>query len=268
LTHDFEIQQTEVTVGSWRATGWADTSIGSDAVPPCTDDNCPANNTTWYQALQYANWLSEREALEPCFRVYDCAQRLDNPAFGLACETELLAATVYECEGYRLPTSAEWEYATRAGTTTAFYSGPITSFENNYACQLDSNLVPIAWYCANTPDLRAQPVAQLAPNPWGVFDLLGNVQEWTGDRSRGVQVPDPSIDPQAAWDAAGGAVLRSCGVGSHHTMCRSASGLESPRDARYAGIRLVRTLGKGTLPTLDDILEDDSGAAPAQSAPE
>jgi formylglycine-generating enzyme required for sulfatase activity len=71
---------------------------------------------------------------------------------------------------YRLPTEAEWEYACRAGTTTPYFFGSDVS-------QLDE----YAWYSANS-DGKYQQVATKKPNPWGLFDIAGNVMEWTLDQ--------------------------------------------------------------------------------------
>jgi formylglycine-generating enzyme required for sulfatase activity len=65
---------------------------------------------------------------------------------------------------YRLPTEAEWEYAARAGTTGATY-GPLEE---------------IAWFGANSDD-ESHPVGGKEPNAWGLYDMLGNVREWTAD---------------------------------------------------------------------------------------
>ena len=70
---------------------------------------------------------------------------------------------------YRLPTEAEWEYACRAGTTTTFYFGNDISQLGKYA-----------WYKDNSEN-KFQKVKQKLPNAWGLYDMLGNVAEWTLD---------------------------------------------------------------------------------------
>jgi hypothetical protein len=68
---------------------------------------------------------------------------------------------------------------------------------------------------------------------------------------------DPSTDPEAAYDSDSGAIARGCQVNADHTTCRAALPLGFPRDSRFAGIRLVRTLGVGILPTLEDMPATD-----------
>jgi len=76
----------------------------------------------------------------------------------------------------RLPSEAEWEYACRAGTTTATWAGDLTIGEDDSAPELEK----IAWYGANSGG-KTHPVRTKAVNPWGLYDMLGNVWEWCQD---------------------------------------------------------------------------------------
>jgi len=90
---------------------------------------------------------------------------------------------------YRLPSEAEWEYACRAGARTAYYFGDDSTQLSKYA-----------WYAANS-DNKFQKAGQKLPNAWGLYDMLGNVSEWTldhYDEKTLEKMPDNTTDPFAA----------------------------------------------------------------------
>ncbi|HIF26399.1 MAG TPA: formylglycine-generating enzyme family protein, partial [Micavibrio sp.] len=95
---------------------------------------------------------------------------LDTDSTALMREAKLLSKD----ELIRLPTEAEWEYCCRAGTTTVY------SFGDD-----ESQLGEYAWYSENTYKVGAEPYARIVgqkkPNPWGLHDMHGNVDEWCQD---------------------------------------------------------------------------------------
>ncbi len=266
LTRDFEIQQTEVTQAAWMETGWPVPPAPEDvSISHCDAAECPVNRTSWYWALRYANWVSEQRGLPSCFELTNCEgpspqwEGIDD----FTCDVSLNAPSIYECEGYRLPTSAEWEYAARAGTNTPYHSGAMeTDFPSIKNCNLDPNLARVAWFCANipnaeTPERTEQPVALLEPNAWGLHDTLGNVMEWVMDTYGGVSWVDPYVDPEPQLDNVIHGTTRNCAFFSSATACRVAQKLPIHRASRWAGFRLARTLGPGNVPSLEDIPQVD-----------
>ncbi|MBN1803683.1 MAG: SUMF1/EgtB/PvdO family nonheme iron enzyme [Sedimentisphaerales bacterium] len=114
------------------------------------DPNNPLEQINWTDAAMFCNERSLAEGLEPCYNeeTWQCN---------------------FDVDGYRLPTEAEWEYACRAGTTTKF------SFGNNL-----KNLKDHAWFAGNSSG-KTHLVGQKNPNPWGLYDMHGNVSEWCND---------------------------------------------------------------------------------------
>ena len=164
------------------------------------------------------------------------------------CRTASLETpTVYECEGFRLPTHAEREYATRAGTTTALYNGELTEYESDYYCGPDANLEQIAWYCYNAGKLgrvSSQPVAKLAPNGFGLYDMLGNISEF-GHDYQSWSAPPAGVNPRGTMDATRDLRhLYSCNSSLYAYFCRAAENLAAGwnESGRGVGFRLVRTL--------------------------
>ena len=148
-------------------------------------DDGPAIAVTWYEAAMYCNWLSARDGLPPSEWVY--------PA-GVLRDGFEMPATYLQRRGYRLPTEPEWEYAARAGTTTSRFFG-----------DSDDALGEYAWFARHpqrskddpvdpTDPQRTNRVGSLKPNPLGLFDIYGNVWEWTQDRVERFQTADVAED--------------------------------------------------------------------------
>jgi formylglycine-generating enzyme required for sulfatase activity len=115
---------------------------------------------------------------------------------------------------YRLPSEAEWEYACRAGTQTPYYWGE------------DSTTVEMAghcWYMANSNG-RTHPVGQKAANPWGLYDMVGNVLEWCWDHyAPGYENAPADGEPLLSDDAGSARVVRGGSARNSPAGCRSAS---------------------------------------------
>jgi formylglycine-generating enzyme required for sulfatase activity len=164
LTKGFWLKETEVTQSEWQAVMGSNPSEFTSC-----GRTCPVESVNWWDATQFLNTLSAMHGLTSCYALRGCSS---TP--GSECDT---ISEVANCTGYRLPTEAEWEYAYRAGSTTAFYNGGISQTTD---CSVDSNLNAIGWYCGNASS-TTHPVGGKAPNAWGIYDMAGNVWEWTWD---------------------------------------------------------------------------------------
>ena len=191
ISHSFWLGQTPVTQAQWKAimgTSVAQQTQLADAKHRGLyhqGDNVPMYYIDWAEAVEFCHRLTERER---------AAGRLPDG---------------YE---YRLPTEAEWEYACRAGTTTATYAGDLDVKGERNAPILDE----IAWYGGNSSVGYTDPgrdttnwkekqypggiageheVAMKRPNAWGLYDMIGNVagwcEDWYADRLPGGAVTDP-----------------------------------------------------------------------------
>ena len=129
-------------------------------------ENYPAVNISWYGAVAYCNWLSEKHGLDKCYGEWT----IDGSGrWGVSGEN-----FHPERSGYRLPTESEWEYACRAGTTTDFFWGE--NFPPTFPGPIDN----YCWHSENSNyDLHA--VNTLQPNPWGLYHMGGNAWNWCND---------------------------------------------------------------------------------------
>jgi len=200
-----------VTVGEWRmfvmATGWRTSGeVDWDAPGFAQTDRHPVVGVNWFDAIRYVRWLSEATG-----------------------------------KSYRLPSEAEWEYACRAGTKTAFSFGDtITTDQANYDGNFTYNGGPRGAYRRGTT-----PVGMFEANPWGLFDMHGNVWEWVQDVVHDNYDGAP-LDGRA-WDEGGDQARRILRGGSwlyNPRYLRSAlrNGFSAALSNDIVGFRVVRDL--------------------------
>ncbi len=246
LTRSFLIGQREVTRGEWTARGASvPAGAGAGGATACEETECPVDRVNWYEAAAFTNLVSQAEGLRSCYTLIDCVGAIGE---GMECSgISVDGATVYDCQGYRLATEAEWEYASRAGTTTETYSGAFGACEVS-ACYPDARLEQIAWYCFNSGNVL-HPVGLLVENDFGLFDTIGNAYEWVHSRytpsgyGTGTLV-DPGGEPGPAGDLVS-RVTRGGAFYAYNSLCRAAGRLNWTMDFAPSGqgLRLARTLG-------------------------
>ena len=183
----------------------------------------PVEMVSWYDCIRFCNALSEADCLEPVYHIGN--------------ENRLSVDADLSCNGYRLPTEAEWEYAAKSGIMGMRYSG-------------SNHIDDVAWYAGNTDHQGTRPVGQKNPNLWNIYDLSGNVWEWCCDdwteEENQVRLEhiETEVDPIKYHPDAEWSVRRGGSWTSHIDRCRIGFRLKFTREQRYYGLgfRLVRSL--------------------------
>jgi formylglycine-generating enzyme required for sulfatase activity len=207
ISEGFWMGQTEVTQGQYKSVMNAQPWSGKPVAQKSA--NNPAVWVTWEDAAVFCRKLSQQEG-----------------------------------KTYRLPTEAEWEYACRAGTTTRFSFGDSDSALGDYAWFSGRELlISTRGDPGKMGQEYAHPVGQKKPNPWGLYDMHGNVWEWCSDwYDEDYYSNSPSVDPKGPPIG----IHRSLRGGSWaslecHLRCSYRRGVSPVNRDAYVGFRVVRS---------------------------
>ncbi|MEZ5940777.1 MAG: SUMF1/EgtB/PvdO family nonheme iron enzyme [Planctomycetaceae bacterium] len=213
LTQPVYVGVTEVTQTQYEQvlrtnpSHFSATGEGKEAVADLETGNHPVEMVSWNDAAEFCAKLSQQEELKPFyFRSGETITPLDGT-------------------GYRLPTEAEWESACRSGTTTRFWSG-----------DADQDLVSTVWFGSNSGG-RTHAAGELKANPFGLWDVHGNVWEWGQDSwdsaFYGKFEENAAINPSSPFSAGSRRVVRGGSWHSSPFACRSSY--------RYANFQTSRS---------------------------
>ena len=187
---------------------------GNAEVAGMDADRHPVDSAKWTDAAEFCTKLSQREQLKPIyFRSGETVTLLDGT-------------------GYRLPTEAEWEFSCLAGAATKFWFGDTSE-----------DLVGIGWFAASSGH-RTHAVGELRANPFGLFDIQGNVWEWMQDGWDATYYSrfqdKPATNPSGPSSAGPQRMIRGGSWGDDASLCRASTRYASFQTTciNYIGFRV------------------------------
>ncbi len=187
FSYNYWLDTTDVTQKEY--TGITGKIPVSDSSGFGVGDRYPVYNVSWLDAALFCNAKSKKEHLDTVYSYYGTPQVQNGSVYDIAG-----MQIHYDRNGFRLPTESEWEFAAREGSSRIPFPGlEDTATADSYA-----------WYSANSQG-KTNPVAGRLPNAYGLYDMAGNVYEWTGDwkgpystssiiNSIGAQMPNSDIE--------------------------------------------------------------------------
>ena len=221
IRRSFAIATKSVTLEQYRKLTGDKYEIGEKYT---YDDTLPVVGIDWFRAAKYCNLLSKEEGLEECYEI----KGNDPDYVGSRLKENYLSLS-----GYRLPTEAEMEYATRAGAASSRYYGEAEELLGQYA-----------WYTKSSND-KLMPVGRKKPNDLGLFDVQGNCYTWCqeayGDYPEGEEAV---IDKEGnlVVISTKSRVLRGGSFNGPASYVRSADrNNDVPTSRHYSGFRPAKT---------------------------
>lgn len=197
---------------------YAPMGSGKDAVAGMDTSSHPVDQVSWYDAVDFCNMLTEKVPRKP-----------------LQSERRVGETVTTRSTGYRLATEAEWEFACRAGTTTKYWIS-----------DQDADVLRAGWFGPN--GYQTHVVGGLKRNPFGLYDMHGNITEWVHDLWEPnwyVQFQgNPALDPIGPSSAGSPRVNRGGSWGDRASLCRASNRSANQPSFRGSdiGFRVALTL--------------------------